>query len=45
VVVKRGVASSVVKQLREAAQIYPIACNPVLTVTSAQAEMLSLFCE
>ncbi len=42
--VKRGVASSVVKQQWEAAQIYPIACNPVLTVTSDQAELLSLFC-
>ena len=43
-VVKRGVASSVVKQQWEAAHIYPIACNAVLTVTSGQAEMLSLIC-
>jgi hypothetical protein len=42
--VKSGVASSVVKQQWEAAHIYPIACNAVLTVTSGQAEMLSLIC-
>jgi hypothetical protein len=41
--VKRGVASSVIKQQWEAAEIYPSASNPGLAVTSQQAEQLRLF--
>jgi hypothetical protein len=41
--VKRGVASSVIKQQWAAAEIYPSASNPRLTVTSQQAEQLRLF--
>jgi hypothetical protein len=41
--VKRGVASSVIRQQWEAAQIYPSATNPQLTVTPQQAEQLRLF--
>jgi hypothetical protein len=40
--VKRGVASSVIKQQWAAAEIYPTA-NPQLAVTSQQAELLKLF--
>jgi hypothetical protein len=41
--VKRGVASSVIKQQWAAAEVYPSATNPQLTVTSQQAEQLRLF--
>ncbi len=41
--VKRGVASSVVKQQWAAAEIYPSATNPQLAITSQQAEQLRLF--
>jgi hypothetical protein len=41
--VKRGVASSVIKQQWAAAEIYPSATNPRLTVSSQQAEQLKLF--
>jgi hypothetical protein len=41
--VKRGVASSVIKQQWEAAEIYPSASNLGLAVTSQQAEQLRLF--
>jgi hypothetical protein len=41
--VKQGVASSVIKQQWAAAEIYPTATNPQLTVTSQQAELLRLF--
>jgi hypothetical protein len=41
--VKRGVASSVIKQQWTAGAIYPSATNPRLTVTSQQAEQLKLF--
>ena len=41
--VRRGVASSVIKQQWEAAEIYPSASNPGLPVTSQQAEQLRLF--
>ena len=41
--VKRGVASSVIRQQWEAAEIYPSAANPQLTVTPQQAEQLRLF--
>jgi hypothetical protein len=41
--VKRGVASSVIKQQWAAAEIYPSATNPQLAVTSQQAEQLRLF--
>jgi hypothetical protein len=41
--VKQGVASSVIKQQWAAAEIYPAATNPQLTVTSQQAELLRLF--
>jgi hypothetical protein len=40
--VKRGVASSVIEQQWAAAEIYPSATNPQLTVTSQQAEQLRL---
>jgi hypothetical protein len=41
--VKRGVASSVIKQQWAAAEIYPTATNPQLAITSQQAEQLRLF--
>jgi hypothetical protein len=41
--VKRGVASSIIKQQWEAAEIYPSATNTRLTVTPMQAEQLKLF--
>jgi hypothetical protein len=41
--VKRGVASSVIKQQWTAAEIYPSPTNIQLTVTSQQAEQLKLF--
>lgn len=41
--VKRGVASSVIKQQWTAAEIYPSPANAQLTVTSQQAEQLKLF--
>jgi hypothetical protein len=41
--VKRGVASSVIKQEWTAAEIYPSATNIQLTVTSQQAGQLKLF--
>jgi len=41
--VKLGVASSVISQQRAAVEIYPMATNPQLTVTSQQAELLRLF--
>jgi hypothetical protein len=41
--VKRGVASSVIKQQWAAAEIYPSATNPQLVTTSEQAEQLKLF--
>jgi hypothetical protein len=41
--VKRGVASSVIKQQWTAAEIYPLSTNTRLTVTSQQAEQLKLF--
>jgi hypothetical protein len=41
--VKRGVASSVIRQQWEAAEIYPSAINPQLAVTPQQAEQLRLF--
>jgi hypothetical protein len=41
--VKRGVASSVIRQQWEAAEIYPLAANPRLTMTPQQAEQLRLF--
>jgi hypothetical protein len=41
--VKLSVASSVIKQQWAAAEIYPMATNPQLTVTSQQAELLMLF--
>ena len=41
--VKRGVASSVVKRWWAAAEIYPAASNPLLSIASHQAEMLDLF--
>jgi hypothetical protein len=41
--VKRGVASSVIRQQWEAAEIYPLATNPRLNVTPHQAEQLRLF--
>jgi hypothetical protein len=41
--VKQGVASSVMKQQWAAAEIYPMATNPQLAVTSQQAELLGLF--
>lgn len=41
--VKRGVASSVIKQQWTAAEIYPSATNAMLNVTSRQAEQLRLF--
>ena len=40
--VKRGVASSVIRQQWEAAEIYPSATNPQLAVTPQQAEQLRL---
>jgi hypothetical protein len=40
---KRGVASSVVKQQWDAAEIFPTASNPVLAISPGQAEMLDLF--
>jgi hypothetical protein len=41
--VKRGVASSVIKQQWTAAEIYPSPTNTQLPVTSQQAEQLKLF--
>jgi hypothetical protein len=41
--VKRGVASSVIKQQWAAAEIYPSGANTVLAVTAHQAELLELF--
>jgi hypothetical protein len=41
--VKRGIASSVLKSQWTAAEIYPAASNPLLAVTSGQADMLRLF--
>jgi hypothetical protein len=41
--VKRGVASSVIKQQWAAAEIYPTPANPLLTVTPQQAAQLKLF--
>jgi hypothetical protein len=41
--VKRGVASSVIKQQWTAAEIYPSPANAQLAVTSQQAEQLKLF--
>jgi len=41
--VKRGVASSVVKRQREAAEIFPARGNPIVAITPRQAEMLELF--
>jgi len=41
--VKRGVASSVIKQQWIAAEIYPSSASAQLTVTSQQAEQLRLF--
>jgi hypothetical protein len=42
--VKCGIASSVLKRHWAAAEIYPAAANPLLAVTSRQADMLRLFC-
>jgi hypothetical protein len=42
--VKHGVASSVLKRQWAAAEVYPAASNPLLTVTPCQAGMLRLFC-
>jgi hypothetical protein len=41
--VKRGVASSIIKQQWAAAEIYPSPANAQLIVTSQQAELLKLF--
>jgi hypothetical protein len=41
--VKRGVASSVIKQQWTAAEIFPSSTNAQLRVTSQQAEQLKLF--
>jgi hypothetical protein len=41
--VKRGVASSIIRQQWETAEIYPSATNTQLTVTPMQAEQLRLF--
>jgi hypothetical protein len=41
--VKRGVASSVIKLQWAAAEIYPLATNPHLAITSQQAEQLRFF--
>jgi hypothetical protein len=41
--VKRGVASSVIKQQWATAEIYPSASNPLLAITSHQAAQLRLF--
>ncbi len=41
--VKRGVASSVIKEQREGAEVYPLAAKPELAVTPQQAEQLGLF--
>ncbi len=41
--VKRGVASSVIRQQWEAAEIYPSATNPRLALNPGQAEQLRLF--
>jgi hypothetical protein len=41
--VKRGFASSVIRQQWEAAEIYPSATNPQLAVIPQQAEQLRLF--
>jgi hypothetical protein len=41
--VKRGVASSVLKQQWIAAEIYPSSTNAQLAVTSQQGEQLKLF--
>jgi hypothetical protein len=41
--VKRGVASSVIKRQWTAAQVYPVASNPLLTIRSPQVAMLQLF--
>lgn len=41
--VKRGVASSVLKSQWAAAEIWPIAANPQLTVSDEQGRLLALF--
>jgi hypothetical protein len=41
--VKRGVASSVIKQQWAAAEIYPSTASPRLAITSQQADQLTLF--
>lgn len=41
--VKRGVASSVIKQQWRAAEIYPASISAQLTLTAQQAEQLKLF--
>ena len=41
--VKRGIASSVIKQQWATAEIYPSASNALLAITSHQAELLKLF--
>jgi hypothetical protein len=41
--VKRGVASSIIKQQWTAAEIFPSSTNARLSVTSQQAEQLKLF--
>jgi hypothetical protein len=41
--VKRGIASSVIKQQWTAAEIYPLPTNTRLTVTAQQSEQLKLF--
>jgi hypothetical protein len=41
--VKRGVASSVINKQWKAAEIYPLAANPEVTVTPQQAEQPRLF--
>lgn len=41
--VKRGIASSVIKQQWAAAEIYPSPVNTQLTVTPQQADQLKLF--
>ncbi len=40
---KQGIASSVLKRQWAAAEIYPATGNPLLTVTSGQAALLTLF--
>ena len=41
--VRRGAASSVLKQQWLAAEIYPCPSNPLLPISQAQAELLALF--